>query len=419
MERTRKDANRIDSIDPGKWMTTPFTETDEGFYQGRSIVTCVGVFTYRNADNTVTRELRTPEEVFSHDSLDSMKGKPVTNNHPRSKVTADNAKKYQVGSIGTDPSSYIDGWAARRGNNDGERGSTASDGLHVAVTLTITNADAIADIKSGKTALSMGYTCDIEDAPEGSTWCGMAYDCVQRNIRYNHVAIVDKARAGSAAKIRMDGDDAIQIENEGASPKTKQEEIPMKKIRIDDVEYEGEAELISAYQKQKERADSVESAVAKLEKDIKSLKKELSAMEADRDNNKDRADKLDTECKALKDQSLDPKRLDEAVKARVDLLDSAIKAGVEVKDGVSDAEIRKAVITKVYPEAKLDGRDEAYINGRFDSAVEELRKDADSASRQFISDGGLQPAGNREDSATAYRRMIEYQKALSRGEAKE
>jgi len=417
VEKTRKDANRIDSIDPGKWMTTPFTETDEGFYQGRAIVTCVGVFTYRNADNSITRELRIPEEVFSPDSLDSMKGKPVTNNHPRNKVTAENAKKYQVGSIGTDPSSWIDGWAAR--NSEDERGSTASDGFHVAVTLTITNEDAIADIKSGKTALSMGYTCDIEAAPEGSVWCGMAYDCVQRNIRYNHVAIVDKARAGGAAKIRMDGGDAIQIENAGASPNPRQGENSMKKISIDGVDYEGEDGLIKSYQEEKKRADSVESAVEKLEKDIKNLKKELSAMEADRDNNKDRADKLDTECKALKEQSLDPKRLDAAVKARVDLLDAAIKAGVEVKDGVSDAEIRKAVIVKVYPEAKLDGRDEAYVNGRFDSAVEELRKDADAASRQFTSDGGFTPAGSREDSATAYRRMIEYQKALSRGEAKE
>ena len=396
-------------------MTTPFTETDEGFYQGRAIVTCVGVFSYRNADNSVTRELRLPEEVFSHVSLESMNGKPVTNNHPRKKVTADNAKKYQVGSIGTDPSSYIDSWAARRGYNDeGERGSTASDGFHVAVTLTITNADAIADVKSGKTALSMGYTCDIEDAPAGSVWCGMAYECVQRNIRYNHVAIVDKARAGDAARIRMDGDDAIQIENEGASPNPKQGENSMKKIKIDGVDYEGEDGLIKSYQEEKKRADSAEAALVKADGDSKS---ELSKMEAERDNHKDRADKLDAEIKKLREQSLDPKRLDEAVKARVELLDAAIKAGVEVADGISDVEIRKAVITKVYPEAKLDGRDDAYINGRFDSAVEELRKDADSSSRQFTSD--LPPAGNREDSDYAYRRMVDYQKALSRGEAKE
>ncbi len=41
---------------------------------------------------------------------------------------------------------------------------------------------------------------------------------------------------------------------------------------------------------------------------------------------------------------------------------------------MSDSEVQKAIITTVYPEAKLDGRDEAYIKGRFDSAMEDLRK---------------------------------------------
>jgi hypothetical protein len=61
---------------------------------------------------------------------------------------------------------------------------------------TINNADAIEDVLNGKRALSMGYECEIEKAPEGATWLGMAYDSIQRNIRYNHCAIVDAARAG-------------------------------------------------------------------------------------------------------------------------------------------------------------------------------------------------------------------------------
>ena len=404
-----KDAKRFDSIDPGKWMTTPFKETAEGFFQGRAIVTSVGVFTYKNADGSVTKELRLPEEVFAAAALESMIGKPVVNDHPKETVTPDNSKKYQVGSIGTDPSSYIDGWQVKNGDA-GQRGSNYSDGFHVAATLTITRADAIADVRAGKTALSMGYTCDIEDAPEGSAWCGMAYDCVQRNIRYNHVAIVDKARAGDAAKIRMDGGDAIQIDT-GAGPKTKQEEIPMKKIRIDGVEYEGEDGLVAAYQEQKKRADSVGSAVEKLEKDIKSLKKELSAMEADRDNNKDRADKAEKELQEAQTAANDPKRIDAAIEAKLAIHDAARKAGVEVKNDMLDGDIKKAVILSVFPEAKLDGKDETYMSARFDAAVELLKTRADGKTRAVAGDNFQ----TRRDSATAHQDMVDRLYRMSNG----
>lgn len=410
MEPTKKTVNRIDGLDPGKWMTTPFKETDEGFFQGRAIVTSVGVFSYKNTDGSVTQELRLPEEVFSYESLNSMKGKPIVNDHPSERVTPDNSGKYQVGNIGTDPSSYIDGYGAVNNTAIVERGSQYSDGFHVAVTLTITDADTIADVKAGKTALSMGYTCDIEVAPAGAVWCGMSYDSIQRNIRYNHVAIVDKARAGDAARIRMDGG-AVQINNTGEGPKPNQEGNSMKKIRLDSgVEYEGDEGLIQAYLDTKKRADAAEASLASAEKANKDT---LSKMEGERDSHKDRADKLETENKDLKAKALDPKRLDEAVKARVELMDAAIRAGVETKDGMTEAEIQKAVITAVYPEAKLDGRDEAYIKGRFDSALEELRKDADDSSRPVISDSI--PAGDRTDSFAAYKRMVEFQVSNSRG----
>lgn len=417
MAEPRKNVNRIDGLDPGKWMTSPFKETDEGFFQGRAIVTSVGVFTYRNADGSTSRELRLPEEVFHIESLNSMKGKPVANDHPRERITADNAKVYQVGSLGSNPSDWIDSYAAISGDAMSERGRPASgsDGFHLAIDMTITDAGTIADVKAGKTALSMGYTCDIEPAQPGATWCGMSYDGIQRSIRYNHCAIVDVARAGDAARIRMDSADAIQIINPGMSPKPNQEGNSMKKIRLDSgVEYEGDEGLINVYLETKKRADAAEANLANAEKTSKDA---LSKMEGERDSHKDRADKLDAKVKELEAKALDPKRLDEAVKARVDLMDSAIRAGVEVKDGMSDAEVQKAIISKVYPEAKLDGRDEAYIKGRFDSAVEELRKDSDDSSRLVISDGV--PAGDRNDSASAYKRMLEFQKAQSRGQKTE
>jgi hypothetical protein len=191
---------RYDSLNPGRWMTIPFTRTHEGFLVGRAIVTSIGVFTYRNKDGGTSRELRLPEEVFDSGSLASMKLKPVTNDHPAERVTPANTQELAVGSLGslvttTTQERTWDGYTPQE---------KLTDGLHVAIDMTINQEAAIEDALNGKRSLSMGYECELEKADEGATWLGMAYDSIQRNIRYNHCAIVDVARAGDAAKIQLD-----------------------------------------------------------------------------------------------------------------------------------------------------------------------------------------------------------------------
>jgi hypothetical protein len=121
-------------------------------------------------------------------------------------------KVYQVGSLGNNPSDWINSYAALNSEGaEGERGGSGTDGFHVAIDLVINDATAVMDVEVGKCSLSMGYECELEPAPPGATWCGIAYDGIQRKIRYNHCAIVDRARAGDAARIRMDSADAVQI----------------------------------------------------------------------------------------------------------------------------------------------------------------------------------------------------------------
>ena len=43
--------------------------------------------------------------------------------------------------------------------------------------------------------MSLGYNLDLIEEP--GEWNGEKYDAIQTNIRINHLAIVDKARAGS------------------------------------------------------------------------------------------------------------------------------------------------------------------------------------------------------------------------------
>lgn len=55
------------------------------------------------------------------------------------------------------------------------------------------------NIKNGKTEVSMGYRCRYDFTP--GVWNGQAYDVVQRDLRGNHVALVDEGRMGPEVSI--------------------------------------------------------------------------------------------------------------------------------------------------------------------------------------------------------------------------
>ena len=149
-------------------------------------ITNIGVFSYLTADGSVRRELRLPEDVFDSNSMKSMEGKPLTNNHPNEPVNPNTAKELAVGSVS----------------------NVHSDSYRLYATLTVTDKEAITAVNQGKRALSCGYTCDLEEV--SGVWMGVEYDAIQTNIKYNHLALVDyKSRAGDDARIRFDSFDAV------------------------------------------------------------------------------------------------------------------------------------------------------------------------------------------------------------------
>lgn len=146
-----------------------------------------GVFSYRRADGSIRREYRPDAEVFAAESLASFASVPVTLDHPSEPVTAANARQYAVGQLDGEP---------RR------------DGNHVVATVIVNDAAAIAAIKSGKSQLSNGYEVELDETP-GVTPDGERFDATQKMIRGNHVAIVDAARAGKSASLRVDAADMV------------------------------------------------------------------------------------------------------------------------------------------------------------------------------------------------------------------
>ena len=160
----------------------------DGNLRGTACVARAGILEYSEGGRII-RELITPEELSRSDSVETLKMRPITNNHPSvKKITPQNVKEFQVGFTG-------------------ENTRFSSDLLFIAVT--VNDASAINDVIRGKRELSCGYTCDLVEEP--GTWNGQRYDRKQINRQYNHVAICDLGRAGPVASLHLDSSDVYEV----------------------------------------------------------------------------------------------------------------------------------------------------------------------------------------------------------------
>ena len=144
-----------------------------------------GVLEYSDGTRT-WREYRPEEEVFAADSLATLRGAVVTNEHPEALVTPDTFKAVSCGHAHDD---------VRR------------DGNLVVVDLDVQDAALCRLVEAGeRRKVSCGYTCEVEHTA-GVTPDGERYDAIQRRIRHNHVALLapGEGRSGPEVSLRMDG----------------------------------------------------------------------------------------------------------------------------------------------------------------------------------------------------------------------
>lgn len=295
---------------------------------------------------SVVKVYRPADQVFAKDSLGSYAHRPVTNDHPAEAVTAETWKDVAVGQIGDE---------------------VARDGEFVRIPLIVMDAAAIKAIEDGKRELSAGYTCDLA-FEAGTTPDGQTYDAIQRNIKINHVAIVQHGRAGSQARI---GDGASWgaspfIEDKpGLAPITK-ETVKMtdalKTVVLGDKAVQvAVADVAAIEQFKADSAKALADAKAAHETAIAAKDAEIAKKDAELDD--------------LRGKVLDGAALDAAVAARGDLVAKAKAIAADVKtDGLSDAAIRKAVVVAKLGDAMKD-KPEAYIDARFDILAEDAASD--------------------------------------------
>lgn len=358
--------------------------TDEGYIKANAIVTRTGVFLYKNPDGTIRKELRHPDEVFKIDSLDSMKMIPVTNGHPQERlVSAENAKRLAIGYTGE---------------------TITQDDEFVLSNLVITDLASIKDVtERNRRELSLGYTVDL--IPEEGSYNGQPYNFRQTNIKYNHLSIVDNARAGSEARIALDSFDAEEILIEEA-------DMAKRKVKIDDDEILMEDNVANQVEQLLARIANLEAERSRIAEERDRLSAELSSikngdvdLEKEEDEEKEEKETgymskenpyaaHETPVKApngeqvpIKPQDKEKRENDKynnmdsafirsLVKERVKLqkvaesiLDSKALARI---DDMSDLEIKKEVIKARQKNANLDGKTAVYIQARFDALLEDM-----------------------------------------------
>lgn len=324
----------------------------------------------------VVKVYRPAESVFADASLQSFTHAPVTNDHPAEQVTADNWKDLAIGEVST---------AAKK------------DGEWVMLPLILKDAKAIKQVEDGKRELSAGYVCELEWT-DGFTAEGEAYDAIQKNIKINHLALVDRARAGSKARI---GDGAAwgasPFEDQtGLAPITKGKDTMselLKTVVLGDKAVQVAVSDLAAFETFK--ADSAKAlADAKVEHD-----KAIAAKDAE-------LAKKDAEIDALKAKVLSDADLDKRVQARADLITTAKAIAKDVKtEGLSDAAIRKAVVAAKLGDAAIADKADAYIDVRFDILAEDAKKVSTDPFRTTVQNG-ITTTDNADDRAKAHANMV-------------
>lgn len=307
---------------------------------------------------------RPDSEVFDKESLHSYAHRPMTNNHPSESVTAGNWSKYAKGYTGD---------------------RIARDGEFISVPLLLTDADTIQAVEDGKREMSVGYQAEIDWTP-GTTPGGLHYDAIQRKIRANHIALVDRARAGHGARIGDDDTPSTVVTSTEADMADNLTVVDVDGLSISTTPQA--AQVINKLQGllKDAQATITDSETANAEA-LEAKDKELATKDA--------------KIAELEKAQLSDADMDKAVAERAQLIAQA-KA---IKDGEykgSPAEIKKAAVVAVLGDAAIKDKSEAYVDARFDILAEEAVK-ADPVRKQ-LADG--KPANVNDDGQAAYEASI-------------
>ncbi len=324
--------------------------TGDGYLVADAKVARTGIQQYLGSevgrpDVPIVRVYRPPEEVFSRDAMHSYAHRPITVEHPSKMVDASTWKGVAAGQTGED---------------------VVRDGECVRVPLLLMDAAAIKAYESGKRELSMGYSAEIV-FEDGVTPDGQPYDAVQKQLRMNHLALVDRARGGAELRIG-DGRTPGGSDTRAVNPTRihSMNEIKTRTVMVDGLPVEcTDAAAIAIDKLQRQIQDGVnreQDARIEHQRAIEAKDEEIG--------------KLKGENKTLQDAQIKPEDLDRLASARAELISDAKALAPNITTtGIADADIRKAAVEAVHGAEFVKDASPAEIAGMFRVLTKDAKKD--------------------------------------------
>ena len=448
--------NRVQRLDSISLDQTYFT--DEGYLVDHPIVTSTGIFEYTNPDGSMRRELRLPEDVFAPESLKTYRGKPIIITHDAGYVDKDNVEEEQIGTIlsegyqdGDDVRAEIIihdtdamkecglrelslGYNLRLEETPGVWNGQPYDAIqrdivinHLALVgsarageqarLNIDARDQKTTLKGGKIMATTKRKDGDMMSPEDLT---AAVEAFQQR-RAERMGATDN----DVAPEKPVGDDesvaekvADEATEETAAPAAEgdKDAVQMVKDRRDRRDAEGDPEEM----------DKAMGVIAQQDEDIDTLLGVIDFLQAanaaeiatgsDEENADEDEENKDADDEENKDGCEDNSNAD-----RKDSKDDfremlrVVRIGDKLRmDGLEMMSVKgakKAILKKLKPSLRLDGKSMAYVNAAFDMAVNDMnsvRKDTNYQRKQMTMNKDSKPAEKSVGSAAeARQRMID------------
>ncbi len=296
------------------------------------------------------KEHRSPEEVFKSEVLEGFKNIVITNDHPKETLTIKNTKFYAVGFV----SSTV----------------KIVDNSYLECEITIFDDLTIKDIQNGKKELSAGYTYQLELVQHSN------YDYIQKNIKPNHIAVVQAGRCGSACSMSFD-----------KKPKKQRKKM---KVKFKKMLPTGTEETVDTIDIKDEKAAKKMQIIA--DKMFEATKKIKSEDTGDK-KTEDLKDTGDKKIKDLKNKikekmaeidklqaqvDIKPKEIANDTKTIISLATDLASVMLVAKDsGVCSKNkdsltIKTEIIKKFQPNLDLTGKSSEYIGYAFDNIASQL-----------------------------------------------
>lgn len=317
-------------------------------------------FADRNPSDII-RVYRPDDVIFGDASLSGYAHKPLTNDHPPEQVTADNWKKYAIGHTGDEV--------------------TVRE-KRVRVPMLMADSAAINDVEAGKREWSAGYSVSF-DVAEGVTPDGETYDAIVTGQKINHIALVDRGRAGPDCRIgdNSASDDALSKDRRMAEIKIVVDGVP---VTVGDATAEAVVgKVIAARDAAVTRAETAETSVAALTTSVQAKDAEIATLKM-----------------AVEDAKVTPQALRDAAAAYAKVLTDAKRIAPDLKlaDDATETAVKAAVVSHKLGDAAT-GWTEAQFDTSFATMAASLPVNdaAEDGIQKVIKDGALNVTDAKAD----------------------